>query len=75
MDELSYLQIMYKENMMKLLNNESLSIIEREFYAESPNWYTNQNQKSMVDTLIWSTYTDIEKKDILDKELEDYFKQ
>jgi hypothetical protein len=74
MDDLMYLQNKYKDRIMKILNDQEISLIEREFYAESPNWYTNQDLKSMIDTLIWLTYDDKTKKNLLDKEFEDYFK-
>jgi hypothetical protein len=40
-----------------------------DFYEESPDFEPD----CMVDTLIWLTYSNEEKKDILDKELEEYF--
>jgi len=56
-----------------MLNNQNISYIDREFYAESPNWYTNQDMKSMIDTLVWLKYTDEEKKEILDNDIDEYF--
>ena len=73
MDELIYLQTCYRDKMIKMLNNQNLSYIDREFYAESPNWYTNQDMKSMIDTLVWLKYTDEEKKEILDNDIDEYF--
>ena len=44
MDEnLEHLETKYKECIMKLLNNDKLSYVEREFYVESPNWYSNND--------------------------------
>ena len=74
MDDLMYLQNKYNDRIMEILNDQEISLIEREFYAESPNWYTNQDLHSMIDTLIWLTYDDKTKKNLLDKELEEYFK-
>ena len=37
------------------------------------NWYTNQDPKSMIDTLLWLTNTNEEKKNKLDEELDNYF--
>lgn len=73
MDELIYLQTCYRDKMIKMLNNQNISYIDREFYAESPNWYTNQDMKSMIDTLVWLKYTDEEKKEILDNDIDEYF--
>ena len=42
----------------------------KDFYEESPNYTYN---KEFVNKLIWLTYSDKEKKHILDKELEEYF--
>lgn len=74
MSELSiYLQTKYKNKMLEILDNQELSLVEREFYSESPNWYTNQDINSMIDTLLWLTMTDKQKINILDNELEEYF--
>lgn len=40
------------------------------FYEESPS-FSNEN---MIDSLIWLSYSHTDKKDILDKELDNYFK-
>ena len=71
---LIYLQTQYKNKILDILNNQKLSLVEREFYAESSNWYTNQDPKSMIDTLLWITNTKEEKKNKLDYELSEYFK-
>ena len=70
---LMYLQKNYKNKMLEILNNEDLSIIEREFYAESSNLYTNQDPKSIIDTLLWLSNSNEKKKEILDEELNEYF--
>ena len=70
---LMYLQKSYKNKMLEILNNEDLSIVEREFYAESSNWYTNQDPKSIIDTLLWLSNSNEKKKEILDEELNEYF--
>ncbi len=59
--------------MLEILNNQELSLVEREFYSESSNWYTNQDINSMIDTLLWLTMNDKQKIDILNEELTDYF--
>lgn len=73
MEDLIYLQNKYRECMMKILNNQDISFIEREFYSESSNWYTNTYFKNVIDTLVWLSYSDNEKKEILDNELDEYF--
>ena len=70
----TYIQSSYRDKILTILNNQELSFIDREFYSESPNWYTNQDVKYMIDTLVWLSNTDKQKKDILDNELEEYFK-
>ena len=74
MDEnLEHLETKYKECIMKLLNNDKLSYVEREFYVESPNWYSNNDINNIIDTLVWLSYSDEEKKDNLNNGLEEYF--
>jgi hypothetical protein len=70
---LVYLQTNYRNKILDILNNQNLSLVEREFYAESSNWYTNQDPKCMIDTLIWLTNNDTEKENKLDDELNEYF--
>ena len=41
----------------------------KEFYGESPNFNTN----NFIDSLIWLSYSNNEKKEILDEELDNYF--
>ena len=73
MESLLYLQQQYKSRIMDILNDQEISLIEREFYSESPNWYTNNSLNNIIDTLVWLTYDKETKKNILDKELEEYF--
>ena len=61
---------------MNSYNTRIIEIIEnsedylRDFYEESPNYTFN---KEFVNKLIWLTYSDKGKKEILDEELEEYF--
>ena len=64
----------YKEKIESVLSNQDTPLFLREFYVESPNWYTNQNVYHLIDTLVWLTYTDQEKEDKLNEEIEIYFK-
>ena len=61
----------FNNRIMKLLDDQETPVFIREFYSESPNYYINTDTESMVDTLIWLSYSDKEKKDLLDKELEE----
>jgi len=70
---IEYLITKYREKMISILSNQELSLVEREFYSESSNWYNNENIMSMIDTLMWLTNNEKEKKDILDNELDEYF--
>ena len=65
----------YEEKIMALLDNQETDIYLREHYAESPNYYGNQDEENMIETLIWLSHSDEEKKDILDKELDEYNSQ
>jgi hypothetical protein len=62
----------YEEKIMSLLDNQETDLYLREHYAESPNYYGNQEEETMIETLIWLSHSDVEKKDILDWELEQY---
>ena len=65
----------YEEKIMGLLDNQATDIYLREHYVESPNYYGNQDEENMIETLIWLSHSDEDKKDILDKELEEYKSQ
>ena len=67
------LQYIYRERIMEILNNQEIPILEREFYSESGNWLQNNDFENMIDTLVWLSRTDKEKKEILDEDLDDYF--
>tara|TARA_Y100000590_G_scaffold462429_1_gene626502 strand:- start:491 stop:727 length:237 start_codon:yes stop_codon:yes gene_type:complete len=71
--EFIYLNDVYNKRIMEILNNQDIPILEREFYSESGNWFQNNNFKDMIHTLVWLTRINEEKKEILDKELEEYF--
>ena len=74
MESLLYLQQQYKSRIMDILNDQDIPLIEREFYSESPNWYTNNSLNNIIDTLVWLSYDDKTKKNLLDNELEEYFR-
>ena len=49
------------------------SVYLREFYEESPHYVENDDFLSMINTLAWLSYSDKLKKNLLDKDLENYF--
>ena len=64
----------HNENIEKFMKriktiSDNSSHYMKEFYEESPDYQPD----NMFDTLIWLSHSDEEKKDILDKELEEYF--
>lgn len=68
-----YVTTTYRARMVEMLDDERKPWYLREHLSESPNYYTNINLYKMIDTLIWLTRTEVEKKDVLDRELELYF--
>ena len=71
--EFIYLNDIYNKRIMDILNNQDIPILEREFYSESGNWYQNNDFENMIETLVWLSRTNEEKKEILNNELDDYF--
>jgi len=67
-----------KQNIenMNIFNERLIEIIEKsedylsDLYEESPNYTFN---KDFVRKLVWLTYSEKEKKDKLDQDLEEYF--
>jgi len=67
-----------KQNIenMNIFNERLIEIIEKsedylsDFYEESPNYTFN---KDFVRKLVWLTYSEKEKKEKLDQDLEEYF--
>ena len=71
--EFIYLNDIYNKRIMEILNNQDIPILEREFYSESSNWFQNNDFENMIETLIWLSRKNEEKKEILDEDLDDYF--
>jgi hypothetical protein len=71
--EFIYLNDIYNKRIMEILNNQDIPILEREFYSESGNWYQNNDFENMIETLVWLSRNNEEKKEILNNELDDYF--
>lgn len=57
----------------KYLNTEAIPLFMREFYSESPSWFTNADIDSMENTIHWSTIDDQKKRIILDDDIDNYF--
>tara|TARA_B100000575_G_C22904739_1_gene525711 strand:+ start:582 stop:800 length:219 start_codon:yes stop_codon:yes gene_type:complete len=68
-----YLYQKYQQRIYQILDNDNIDLYLREHYSESPNWYTNDNIKDIIESILWMTYTDEEKTEILNNELNDYF--
>ena len=73
-EDCNYIINNYNENIKKFMNriktiSDKSSQYMKEFYEESPDYQPD----NMFDTLIWLSHSNEEKKDILDKELEEYF--
>ena len=71
--EFIILNDIYNKRIMEILNNQDIPILEREFYSESGNWFTNNDFENMIETLVWLSRNNEEKKEILNNELDDYF--
>lgn len=56
--------------IQKHVNNDESKY---DFFNESPDYNENNSIIKMMETLAWLSYTDKIKKDLLDKELEEYF--
>lgn len=57
----------FNKRINEIINNSDE--IMKDFYEESPYFKPD----NIIDSLIWLSYSDKEKKDILDKEIEEYF--
>ena len=71
MSEMINLQTQFHLRMSKLMNNINIPLYLNEHYSESPDWKNNNDINNMINTLIWMTYSNEEKKNLLDEELED----
>ena len=58
----------YNTRILEIINNSEEYL--KDFYDESPNFTFS---KDYINKLIWLTYSDKDKKQILDRELEEYF--
>ena len=58
----------YNTRILEIIKNSEEYL--KDFYDESPNFTFS---KDYINKLIWLTYSDKDKKQILDRELEEYF--
>ena len=65
---LGYSMYRYNTRILEIINNSEEYL--KDFYDESPNFTFS---KDYINKLIWLTYPDKDKKQILDRELEEYF--
>ena len=69
MNECIYVSEKYHERIYEILDDITIPIYIREHMSESPQWLQNNETKQQVDTFVWLTYNDSQKKKILDEEL------
>ena len=70
-DDVSIVQI-YSNIIYEKINNCTINWL-KEFYQESGNWLMNWNIDKKRDTILWNDMNDIDKKNLLDKEIENHF--
>ena len=60
--------------VMGLLEDQDTELYLREHYIDSPDYYANDHSslQEMLETMLWRTRSDDQKRDILDKELVEY---
>ena len=62
--------MIFKNTIQKHIDNDESKY---DFFNESPDYNENNSILSMMETLSWLSYSDKIKKELLDKELEEYF--
>ncbi len=60
----------FQDTIQKHINEDESKY---DFFNESPDYNENNSIIKMIETLSWLSYTDKIKKNLLDKELEEYF--
>lgn len=68
----TYISSRYQSCILDKINDDTVPLYLREHYTESPNFYTTEDPSVMVETLIWLSRTDAQKKDYLQSDLEAY---
>ena len=72
-DDVSIVQI-YSNIIYEKINNCTINWL-KEFYQESGNWLMNWNIDNKRNTILWNDMNDIDKKNLLDKEIENHFNE
>ena len=70
MEECIYVNQEYQKRIMEILNNQTIPLYVREHMSESPNWLQNEDTKRQIDTFVWISKSEGEKREELNKELE-----
>jgi hypothetical protein len=66
--------VCFSKTVMGLLDNLDTDVYLREHYMDSPNYYANDHSSilEMGATLLWLTRSEEQKREILDKEIDEY---
>lgn len=70
MEECIYVNQEYQKRIMEILNDQTIPLYVREHMSESPNWLQNEDTKRQIDTFVWISKSEEEKRKELNKELE-----
>lgn len=70
MEECIYVNQEYQKRIMEILNDQTIPLYVREHMSESPNWLQNEDTKNQIDTFVWISKSEEEKREELNKELE-----
>ena len=70
-DDVSIVQI-YSNIIYEKISNCHINWL-KEYYQESGNWLMNWNIDNKRNTILWNDMNDIDKKKLLDKEIENHF--
>ena len=70
MEECIYVNQEYQKRIMEILNDQTIPLYVREHMSESPNWLQNEDTKRQIDTFVWISKSEGEKREELNKELE-----
>jgi hypothetical protein len=64
----------FSKTIMSLLENQETEVYLREHYVDSPSYFANDHSslQGMLETMLWLTRSDKDKREILDKGLEEY---
>ena len=69
MEECIYVNQEYQKRIMEILNDQTIPLYVREHMSESPNWLQNYDMKRQIDTFVWISKSEEEKREGLNEEL------